>query len=171
MDLLEPVNHVLDFMLRHPRWIGAAALLLAFGGEILPILWGSLAGSATILGGSDPQLLFVLVPAATIGSAIGDAAIFLFARRHRDHLYRMWPIRDHPQIIGKVQLLFDRWGPFTFVAGRFSWPLRTAVPLVAAITNLSWPRFLFANCLSALVFSALMMWPTAYGWRWLVEHF
>jgi membrane protein DedA with SNARE-associated domain len=171
VEFAAALDVVLAFILRHPRWIGLVALLLAFGGEMLPIVWGSLAGLGSIIAGSDPQLLIVIVPAAAIGSALGDGLLYSLGHRHRLGVQKIWPLRDHPRLLENGRALLDRWGLWAMLICRISWPLRTAIPIAAGLAQMNWVRFQAANFISASVFSAAMLVPGAYIWHWLVARF
>jgi membrane protein DedA with SNARE-associated domain len=69
----------------------------------------------------------------------------------------MWPLSQHPTIIPAGEAFIKKWGVAAIFIGRFSGPLRAAVPLVAGVFAMPYWRFQIANFTSALVWAAVLL--------------
>jgi membrane protein DedA with SNARE-associated domain len=69
----------------------------------------------------------------------------------------MWPLSRNPGLLPRGERFVARWGALGIFIGRFSGPLRAAVPLVAGIFAMPYWRFQAANFASAFVWVAMLL--------------
>jgi membrane protein DedA with SNARE-associated domain len=115
----------------------AAFVGLVVPGELTVVLGGAVARDGAI----SIQLLFALVWLAAVA---GDTTGFLLGRKlGRDFLFKHGP-RFHvtPQIVARVEGIFDRHGGKAIVLGRFIGVARAVTPFLAGSSRLSLRRFL-----------------------------
>ena len=66
-------------------------------------------------------------------------------------------------MIERGHRMFERYGVFAVFFGRFFGPLRAIVPLIAGATTMALIPFQLANVASALLWSAVVLAPGAFG--------
>jgi membrane protein DedA with SNARE-associated domain len=154
---------VVEFVREHRVWAPAIVLILAFGESlafvslILPF-WGMLIALGAIVGsGGYGREFWTLLTAAAVGAALGDWLSYWLGYRYQAELAKLWPLRNHPDLLPRGQAFFERWGPWAIVFARFSGPLRASVPIVAGIVRM--PNWLFqaANWPSAFLWAAVLL--------------
>lgn len=151
------------FITEHGVWAGPIVGLLAFGeslafvGLLIPatalmIAVGGLIGAGTI----DPLPVMLW---AMGGAIIGDWISFSIGRKIGPSAYRRWPLNRHRPVVARARLFFRRYGFIAVFFGRFLGPLRSTVPLVAGVMEMSRRRFQLANVASALLWVPVMFTP------------
>src|SRR5271166_4553179 len=109
-----------------------------------PILM-AIAGAAAMAG--QPMIPFLVLSIA--GAVIGDFLSFWIGRRFSGRLRRVWPFRNHPELMDNAAHFFERYGTASVALCRFVPVLRSTVPLVAGMAGMRQRRFVLANVASA----------------------
>ncbi len=152
---------ITEFINAHPLWMPAVVAVLAFGESIafvslvLPF-WGMLVAVGAALGLSNPAFYPIWV-AASIGAALGDWVSYWLGYHYHRQISRMWPISKYPKLMPRGRLFFNKYGVWAIVLGRFSGPLRAAVPLVAGAAQMNRTMFQIANWTSAFLWSFVLL--------------
>lgn len=100
--------------------------------------------------------------AGTAGAMLGDAISFAVGRIFKDDLTRIWPFSRYPELFPVSRNLFQRWGIFAILAGKFLGTARPFLPVVAGAMMMGWPVFLLASFLSSLAWAGVFLAP-GYG--------
>jgi undecaprenyl-diphosphatase len=134
-------------------YLEAAAFVgLVVPGELTVVLGGAVARDGQI----SIQLLFVLVWLAAVA---GDSTGFLLGRKlGRTFLFKHGP-RFHitPQIVARVEGIFDRHGGKAIILGRFIGVARAVTPFLAGSSHLSFRRFLAFDIVGAGAWAAAFL--------------
>jgi membrane protein DedA with SNARE-associated domain len=134
-------------------YLEAAAFVgLVVPGELTVVLGGAVARDGQI----SIQLLFVLVWLAAVA---GDSTGFLLGRKlGRTFLFEHGP-RFHitPQIVARVEGIFDRHGGKAIILGRFIGVARAVTPFLAGSSHLSFRRFLAFDIVGAGAWAAAFL--------------
>jgi membrane protein DedA with SNARE-associated domain len=167
---------VLALVREYPNWTALIVLLLAFGESLAFVslifpFWGIMVfGIGPLLGATDALNYWTVVAAAGVGAALGDWLSYWLGYHYHDQILKMWPLRNHPDLIDRGRVFFKRWGAWAIVIGRFLGPLRASVPIIAGITEMPRVRFQIANWASAFVWAAVLLAPGKLGIGWLVKY-
>jgi membrane protein DedA with SNARE-associated domain len=165
-------DSLLAFVQENHAWAPPIVFVLAFGESlafvslILPatlilLALGGLLGAAGL--GFWPVWL-----AAASGAAAGDWLSYWLGFHYQHAIIQVWPLSRYPDLIGRGERIFHRWGAIGVFFGRFFGPLRAAVPLVAGIMRMPALPFQAANIASAVVWATGILAPGLLGGRWLV---
>jgi membrane protein DedA with SNARE-associated domain len=100
--------------------------------------------------------------AAAVGACFGDCVSYALGRYFKGEAHGVWPMSKHPELLPKVRALFQRWGAFSIIGGKFFGGLRPFVPLVAGILDMPWTLFLSASAVSSLMWAGTFLLP-GYG--------
>lgn len=95
----------------------------------------------------------LLVTGTVIAAVAGDAVGYWSGRR----LGRPWLLRKAGRAarhVHRAEAFYERWGWFAVVICRFIPWVRTFTPIVAGVAEMTYPRFLSANVVGALVWGA-----------------
>jgi membrane-associated protein len=140
----------------HGPWVYAILFLVIFcetGLVVTPILPGDsllfVAGGLAALGGMNVHLLVaLLVTAAILGDAVNYAIGRYFGRRlFTDRSSRFL----NPAHLEKAHAFYERHGGQAIVIARFVPIVRTYVPFVAGMAEMSYAKFAFYNVSGALL--------------------
>ena len=150
-----------DFVRDHQVWAAPIVLLLAFGESLAFIsllipAWGALIAIGALIGASGISFWPVWI-AGGIGAALGDWLSYWLGFKFKDHVAEMWPLSWYPDLLPRGEIFVQRWGVPSVYIGRFLGPLRATVPLAAGIFEMPYWRFQFANWISALIWSAVLL--------------
>lgn len=128
---------------------GEAALFVGFvlPGETAVLLGGVLASTGAV---RLPTLLLVVFAAAVLGDSVG----YEVGRHFGPRLLRVRPLRNHQQRIDGARAALRERGGVAVFFGRFTAFLRAAMPGLAGISHMSYPRFLAYNAAGGLVWGA-----------------
>lgn len=121
-----------------------------------------LLGLGAIIGAGAVEFLPVWLAAAA-GAVAGDALSYWLGRRLRGRVWTIWPLSRDPELRPRAEAFFQRWGMTGVFLGRFLGPMRATVPLAAGVTAMPAVPFKLATVASALVWSAAMLAPGAFG--------
>ena len=95
-----------------------------------------------------------VVVIAALGAVVGDQIWFALRRRQGTRLLSRRPwLRDTVQ---RALGMIERHPVGMVLAMRFAWGLRTALPIAAGMSRVSWQTFLLLNVLSALLWAPLV---------------
>jgi membrane protein DedA with SNARE-associated domain len=168
LPIVEPV---MSFIEANRGWAVAVVALLVLG-ESIAFLSIAVPATAILLGvgalvGAGviplPELMIASVAACLLGDAISFAAgRFLGARTHY-----VWPFSRHPQLLAQGERVFAEVGVWSVLIGRFFGPLRAVVPLCAGALGMRPLPFAAMSALSAPLFLATLILPTALAARGL----
>ena len=108
---------------------------------------------------------------ATVGALIGSTFSYWLGRRYGTHVLTMRPLRAHPDWVEKAQGAFDKYGPVTIFIGHFTTIFRPVVFLMAGISGMSFPRFLFWNAIGCVAWAFIVpklgqVGGDLIGWIW-----
>ena len=171
MELVEFILHVDDYLLdmvqTYGVWIHAILFVIVFaetGLVVTPFLPGdSLLFAAGALGASgalDARVAaVVLVVAAVAGDAV-NYAIGRSAGTRLIHLARTnpaWGRWINPLYIERAHQFFETHGGKAIVLGRFMPIVRTFVPFVAGVAEMSYPAFALYNVAGALAWVGICL--------------
>jgi membrane protein DedA with SNARE-associated domain len=131
--------------------------------------WMLLVGIGTIVDEADPIIFFTIVVAAGVGAALGDWLSYWLGYYYHEQVQRLWPLRNHPELLDKGRAFFKRWGIWAIVLARFSGPLRASVPIVAGIAEMPVLKFQSVNWTSAFLWAFVLLSP-GWGSQWLLKH-
>ena len=162
VDLLLHVDEYLrDLVEMYGPWIYAILFAIVFaetGLVVTPFLPGDsllfAAGALAATGALDVTVASVVVLAAAI---IGDAVNYaigrsigrqLVRRAETDPRWRRW---INPAYVARAHEFFERHGGKAIVLARFMPIVRTFVPFVAGIGEMSYPKFAFYNIAGAVL--------------------
>ena len=168
VDLVLHVDrYLLELVATYGAWIYALLFLIVFaetGLVVTPFLPGDsllfAAGAIAATGSLDVRVLAIsLVVAAIAGDAvnysIGRAAgVRIVARARVDPEWGRW---INPVYVDRAHDFFERHGGKAIVLGRFAPIIRTFVPFVAGVAEMSYPAFAVYNVTGALAWVGLCL--------------
>jgi membrane-associated protein len=159
--LLHSDEYLRQLVTNYGPWIYAILFLIVFaetGLVVTPFLPGDsllfAAGALGATGALDPWTASIVVVAAAI---IGDAVNYsigrsvgrqLMRRAETDPRWRRW---INPVYIARAHEFFETHGGKAIVLARFMPIVRTFVPFVAGVGEMSYPAFAFYNVAGALL--------------------
>jgi len=156
-DLLVHLDrHLGELVAQFGPWVYAILFAIIFcetGLVVTPFLPGDsllfVAGGLAALGGMNVHLLVVLLVAAAI---LGDAVNYAVGRYLGRHLFTDRTSRFlNPRHLERAHAFYERHGGKAIVIARFVPIVRTYVPFVAGMAEMSYPRFAFYNVAGALL--------------------
>lgn len=160
---------------RHRDWLPlimlvfAAAETTAFLSILIPstavlVAVGALAATGAVS-------FWPLWVGATLGALIGSSFSYWLGWRYGATVLQMRPLRDHPEMVVKAQSAFAKYGPATILIGHFTTVFRPVVFLLAGMSAMTLPRFLFWNSLGCIAWAFLIpklgqFGGDIIGWLW-----
>lgn len=156
-DLLVHLDrHLGELVAQFGPWVYAILFAIIFcetGLVVTPFLPGDsllfVAGGLAALGGMNVHLLVVLLVVAAI---LGDAVNYAVGRYLGRHLFTDRASRFlNPRHLERAHAFYERHGGKAIVIARFVPIVRTYVPFVAGMAEMSYPRFAFYNVAGALL--------------------
>lgn len=156
-DLLVHLDrHLGELVAQFGPWVYAILFAIIFcetGLVVTPFLPGDsllfVAGGLAALGGMNVHLVVVLLVAAAI---LGDAVNYAVGRYLGRHLFTDRASRFlNPKHLERAHAFYERHGGKAIVIARFVPIVRTYVPFVAGMAEMSYPRFAFYNVAGALL--------------------
>ena len=159
--LLHVDTYLVDLVTRYGIWIYAILFGVVFaetGLVVTPSLPGdSLLFAGGALAATGALDVWVLTVVVTVAAIAGDAVNYVVGRSaglRMIHLARVdprWGRWINPVYIERAHAFFERHGGKAIVLGRFMPSVRTFVPFVAGIAEMSYPAFAFYNVVGALI--------------------
>jgi membrane-associated protein len=169
--LVDFLLHVDDYLLQliatYGPWIYGILFLIVFaetGLVVTPFLPGDsllfAAGALAATGAMDIRILAIsLIASAILGDAV-NYSIGRYAGTRILHLARTnekWGRWINPAYVEKAHEFFERQGGKAIVLGRFMPIVRTFVPFVAGIAEMSYPAFALYNITGALAWVGICL--------------
>jgi len=147
----------------HPMWCFPIAFLVAFCESFIVIAWlvpGTviLLAMGAVVGASHIGFMPAFF-GAVIGSMIGDWIVFWLAQHYHHQILHVWPLKKFEPAIEKGLHYFNRWGVWGVFFGRFTGPMRSSVPIVAGMSEMSIWKFQSANLAATLIWAAALLAP------------
>ena len=158
--LLHVDRYLLDIVSNYGAWIYAILFLIVFaetGLVVTPFLPGDsllfATGAIAATGALDLRLATILVLVAAIAGDAVNYAIGRTAGTRVIHLAKTdprWGRWVNPDYIQRAHEFFERHGGKAIVLGRFMPIVRTFVPFVAGVAEMSYPAFALYNVTGAV---------------------
>lgn len=154
---------VLDWIAAHPDVAGLAIAFIAFAESL--VLVGLVMPGAALLFGVGALIAVGALPLGTtlvwviVGALAGDWLSFFVGRRYEQPLRRMWPLRNHPELIERGLRFIDRHGGKSLFLGRFVGPVRPILPAVAGMLRMRVGRFLAISTATTLLWAPVYLLP------------
>jgi membrane protein DedA with SNARE-associated domain/membrane-associated phospholipid phosphatase len=160
---VETIKPLTNWLYLHPHWASFICFGIAFA-ESLAIIGTVVPGSVTltalgVLIGSGVIPAVPSIIAAMLGGFLGDGLTFWLGYHYQDHLRDMWPFKDYPHILAKGERFVAKHGGKSIFIGRFVGPVRSVLPMIAGMLDLSPRRFLIADFCSAILWAPAYMLP------------
>jgi membrane protein DedA with SNARE-associated domain/membrane-associated phospholipid phosphatase len=172
--IINQLHKLESFFEKHQAMGIVFAFAVAFL-EALPIAGTIIPGTITmtlvgILVGSSILPLYTTMLACTLGAFAGDTIGFAIGRRYQAEALNIWPLYKYKKLILIAQHFFEKHGGKSIFIGRFVGPVRSCVPLIAGILNVSWLVFLSVALLSAAAWSFVYAAPGMIIGKAAIEH-
>ena len=157
------ITQLIDFIAANRQWAFWIALAFAFGETVA--LVSIVIPSTAILAGvgalvATGSLSFGPIWAgAALGAILGSTFSWWLGLRYGIAILRLWPMRNHPDVVAKGQAALVRWGPLAIIIGHFFGPLRSVVFLMTGMARMPLWRFVPITILGAA------------GWAFVVPKF
>jgi membrane protein DedA with SNARE-associated domain len=161
-DQIQTVSgQIVEFVRAHEMWAAPVVGALAFGESLAFIslllpAWAVLVAIGALIGPSGINF-WPIWAAGAVGAALGDWLSYWVGVKVGPAVAQVWPLSRNPGLIPRGERFVTRWGPLAIFIGRFSGPLRAAVPLVAGIFAMPYWHFQAANFVSAFVWVAMLL--------------
>jgi len=165
--LLHVDEHLLEFIANYGVWVYGLLFLIIFaetGLVVTPFLPGDsllfAAGAIAATGAMDVWTLgLLLFVAAVAGDAVNytigrQLGIRLLARARTD---ATWGRLINPVYVERAHAFFEKHGGKAIVLGRFAPIVRTFVPFVAGIAEMSYPAFALFNVAGAVAWIGICL--------------
>lgn len=147
-------HNVLQWVALHPMMAYLAIFLVALSeslalvgllvpGTVIMIAIGAIAGSGAL------SLKLTLL-AAIAGAINGDGISYWLGRHYHQGLKTLWPFRQHPQMLIRGEVFFQKHGGKSVLFGRFVGPVRPVIPVIAGMLDMPAGRFVLVNIASAV---------------------
>ena len=160
---------------RHQSWLPLIMLVFA-AAETTAFLSFAIPSTAVLvavgaMAATGKVAFWPLWAGATAGALIGSTFSYWLGRRYGGAVLAMRPLSNHPGLVEKARAAFEKYGPATVLIGHFLTVLRPVVFLLAGMTGMSWPRFLFWNVLGCVAWAYLIpklgqFGGDIFGWLW-----
>src|SRR3569832_2889767 len=151
MDL-SSLKPLLDWITAHPHWAGRAVFAISLSEALAVVVLvvpgvAMTCGSGALVAGGARERWSTLAWAAA-GAIVGDGLSYWVGHHYKDRLRDMWPCRKYPALMRRGELFFERHGGKSVLFGRFVWPVRPIIPVVAGMLGMPPARFLAVNVAS-----------------------
>lgn len=148
--------HLREFVLAYGAWVYALLFLIVFvetGVVVMPFLPGDsllfVVGALCGLGLMNLPLAYVLLIVAAVA---GDQVNCAIGRRVGPRVFQWEHSRwFNRRAFDQAHAFYEKYGGITLVLARFMPFLRTFVPFVAGVAQMSHAKFTFYNCAGALI--------------------
>jgi membrane-associated protein len=166
--LIDSLLHsLIGFASDHAAWAYATVFLGALL-EAIPVAGSFVPGTTVIVGisalvSSGRLDLGLLLAAATLGGALGDAGAFLLGHRIKRRILSLWPLSAYPHVIAQSEEFFRRRGTFAVFFARFVAPVRAFVPVIAGALGMPPRKFFAVNIPAVFVWAAAHVVISAFA--------
>ena len=145
--------------------IGAAFVIcygesLALVSLLLP-LFSAMVALGALLANADLMSLLAAWAAASLGAIGGYWTSYALGFHYNDRVEALIKSARYRELFDKAESRFKKWGLLAVLIGRFFKPSRTAVALLAGMSQLPPLQFQAANVVSAVVWTAFMLFSGA----------
>src|ERR1700730_18599141 len=142
------IHSLINYLHLHPHIGWLMVFLIAFS-ESLPLLGAIIPGSVTMtaigaLIGSGAMPFTATLLWAIFGAFCGDYLSYWLGAHYKDRIRMIWPFRKYPHWLSLGENFFQKHGGKSVIIGRFFGPVRSAVPLIAGLMDMSSLRFIIA---------------------------
>jgi membrane protein DedA with SNARE-associated domain len=157
------IYSAVELVAQYPGWALAVAFIaaiieaVAILGILIPGTPIVMAVAAAAAAAGQPMAPYLVL--VVIGAIIGDFLSFWVGYRYRATLRSVWPLSHRPELMGRADRFFERYGVYSIAFCRFLPVFRSTVPLVAGMAGMSRHRFVLANVCSALVWAPAHVYP------------
>jgi membrane protein DedA with SNARE-associated domain len=108
---------------------------------------------------------------ASIGAVIGSFLSYGIGWRYGDAMLRLWPLRNHPELVERGNQAFRRYGVIAVLIGHFFGPLRAVVFVMAGIARVPVLMFSPVNIIGCLAWAYVTpkfgeVTGHVIGWVW-----
>lgn len=154
---------LIDFVGAHRGWafwialIFAAAETTAFLSLLIPST-AILVGVGALVATGELSFMPIFLGAG-IGALIGSTFSWFLGVIYGDRILRMWPLKDHPDLVQRATFTFAKWGPLAILLGHFFGPLRPVMFLMCGMSLMPFRTFQLYNVVGA------------FGWAYVVPKF
>ena len=171
MTLEQLVEPTVDFVRTHHTWAPVIVAALAFAESLAFIsllvpAWGALVAMGALIGAGAIEFVPIWI-AGALGAAFGDWLSYWIGLKFQAPIAHVWPLSRHPNLLPRGHAFIEKFGIYAIFIGRFFGPLRASVPLLAGILVMPFWVFQAANFSSAFVWSAALLAPGAFGFKFL----
>jgi membrane protein DedA with SNARE-associated domain len=106
-----------------------------------------------------------------VGALVGSTFSWWLGWRFGERILRLWPLRNHPELVGRGRAAFARWGPAAIIVGHFFGPLRPVVFLMCGMAPMALHRFTPWNLAGGVAWAGAMpltgyLGGSLIGWLW-----
>ncbi len=167
----EWIDAIINFAKNNEEWVLVIAFVIAGAESIIGI--GALLPSTVLLvslvsvGGVAGQNINVMWLVVGLGAWAGDWASYMMGYYFEKPLKRVWPLSNRPELLTTTRAFFERWGVLSLFISRFVWAARSMVMFVAGVVRMPLLTFAVASFASALLWSAVVLYPINAAARWL----
>ncbi|SDR25737.1 bifunctional DedA family/phosphatase PAP2 family protein [Pseudovibrio sp. Tun.PSC04-5.I4] len=157
------LNHVVVFIAANPSLAGFICFFVAMGEALflIGLVFPStvvLVGAGTLIGLGELNFLSIFIW-TTAGAVTGDAFSYWFGYFYKDRVRSIWPLSKYPDWLQRGEDYFAEHGGKSIFIGRFVPGVKSVVPGIAGMADMSFRRFTFFNVTSALAWSAIHLLP------------
>ncbi|MCC2658349.1 MAG: hypothetical protein K0Q76_3457 [Panacagrimonas sp.] len=96
---------------------------------------------------------------AAAGALAGDAMSFALGRRYGERLFQSRLLLRYPDFVAGGRRFFARHGGKGVMLARFLGPVRSITPAIAGASHMSWPLFLVADAIAAVLWALVFLVP------------
>ncbi len=106
-----------------------------------------------------------------VGALLGSTFSWWLGWRFGERILRLWPLRNHPELVGRGRAAFARWGAAAIIVGHFFGPLRPVVFLMCGMAPMALHRFTPWNLAGGVAWAGAMpltgyLGGSLIGWAW-----
>jgi len=159
----ELLPELLAWLTAHPGLAGLMVFLISFGESLLVvgmfILGTPIVLMFGVLVGLGAMPLWQTLWWAFLGAVLGDNISFWIGRLYKEQVKQLWPFNKHPEWLDQAEQFFYRHGGKSVAFGRFFGPVRSFIPTVAGMLEMTPIRFMIVEVISALLWAPLFIFP------------
>ena len=149
-------RHIFEFVQQYGNWVYGLLFLIVFvetGVVIMPFLPGdSLLFLVGALAGTGHLDLWIAMAVLWVAAVLGDQCNYSIGRYFGPKVFQWEDSRlFNKKAFDKAHNFYERYGGITIVLARFMPFIRTFVPFVAGVAEMSRAKFTFYNVLGATI--------------------
>ena len=149
-------RHIFEFVQQYGNWVYGLLFLIVFvetGVVIMPFLPGdSLLFIVGALAGTGHLDLWIAMAVLWVAAVLGDQCNYSIGRYFGPKVFQWEDSRlFNKRAFDKAHNFYERYGGITIVLARFMPFIRTFVPFVAGVAEMSRAKFTFYNVLGATI--------------------